>query len=121
MCLRGSSAVEKLLEQHPEAKVTVFAVWEPILPTDWIPPTTGALRRLSDRRVKQFWDSDHTLARALAESRAGQPQPDCCNRRGTLWDLIAVYPVGAEWGETLPRADVFNGPVVRAVASSKIL
>jgi len=109
-----------LLEQHREAKITVFAVWEPILPTDWTPPTTGTLRRLSDRRVRQFWDREHALANAMAESRGGQPQPDCCVRSGTLWDLIAVYPVGAEWGETLPRAAVFNGPVVRAVASTKI-
>jgi hypothetical protein len=121
VCLRGSSAVEKALEQHPGAKVTVFAVWEPILPTDWIPPTTGALGRLSDRRVTQFWDKDHTLAKAMAESRAGQPQPDCCELRGTLWDLIAVYPAGAQWGESLPHAVVFNGPVVRVMASSKIL
>ena len=121
MCLRGSSAVEKLLEQHPEAKVTVFAVWEPILPTDWIPPTTGTLGRLSDRRVRQFWDREHTLAKAVADSRADQPKPDCCERSGTLWDLIAVYPAGAEWNESLPRAAVFNGPVVRVMASTKIL
>jgi hypothetical protein len=121
VCLRGSSVVEKLLEQHREAKVTVFAVWEPILPTDWIPPTTGALGRLSDRRVRQFWDREHILARVMAESRAGMPPPDCCERSGMLWDLIAVYPAGAEWGATLPRAAVFNGPVVRVMASSKIL
>ncbi len=120
MCLRGSSAVEKLLEQHPETKVKVFAVWEPILPTDWIPPTTAALGRLSDRRVRQFWDKEHAVAKAMAESRVGQPQQDCCERNGTLWDLLAVYPAGAEWGETLPRATVFNGPVVRAVAATKI-
>jgi hypothetical protein len=110
-----------LLDQHPEAKVTVFAVWEPILPTDWIPPTTGTLGRLSDRRVTQFWDRDHALARAMAESRNGQRQPGCCTRAGTLWDLIAVYPAGAEWGETLPPATLFNGPVVRVMANSKIL
>jgi hypothetical protein len=109
-----------LLEQHPEAKVSVFAVWEPILPTDWIPPTTGTLGRLSDGRVRQYWDSEHTLAKAMAESRSGQPPPDCCNRSGTLWDLIAAYPAGAQWRESLPRATLFNGPVVRVMASSKI-
>jgi hypothetical protein len=101
-------------------KVTVFAVWEPILPTDWMPPTTSALARLSDRRIKQFWDRKHSLAKLMAESRVGQPQPDCCSRSGTLWDLIAVYPGGARWGETLPRATLFNGPVVRVVAASRM-
>ena len=109
------------MEQHPEEKLTVFAVWEPILPTDWIAPTTGVLGRLSDRRVRQFWDKDHRLAKLMADSRADQAKPGCCSRSGTLWDLIAVYPAGAEWRETLPRASVFDGPVVRVMSSSKIL
>ena len=98
----------------------VFAVWEPILPTDWMPPTTGALSRLSDRRIRQFWDKNHAVAEILAQSRVDQPQPDCCRRRGTLWDLVAVYPPGAEWRATLPVATVFDGPVVRVVNSEKI-
>ena len=97
----------------------MFAVWEPILPTDWMPPTSGTLGRLSDRRVRQFWDKEHTLAKALADSR-DHPKPDCCMRSGTLWDLIAVYPAGAEWRETLPHASIFNGPVVRVMGSSTI-
>jgi hypothetical protein len=121
VCLRGSSAFEKALEQHPETKVTVFAVWEPILPTDLMPPTTGALGRLSDRQIRQYWDREHRLAKIMAESRAGQPQPDCCQQSGTLWDLIAVYPAGAEWRETLPPATVSNGPVLRVMKSAKIL
>jgi hypothetical protein len=110
-----------LLEQHPKEKVAVFAVWEPMLPTDWIPPTTGALGLLSDRRITQFWDKDHAVAKILADSRADHPIPDGSERNGILWDLIAVYPAGAKWGEALPRATVFNGPVVRAIVSSKIL
>jgi len=101
--------------------VTVFAVWEPILPTDWMPPTTGALRRLSDHRVRQFWDKNHVVAQTLAESRLGQPPPSCCSRSGTLWDLIAVYPAGAKWRATLPPATVFDGPIVRAVRSLETL
>jgi hypothetical protein len=121
VCLRGASAVEKLLEQRVEAKVRVFAVWEPILPTDWSAPTTFALRRLSDQRVRQFWDKDHAMAKAMAASRDPDSKPDCCDRRGVLWDLIAVYPAGAVWEKRLPPATVFNGPVVRVVARSKIL
>jgi len=110
-----------MLDQHPAIKVKVFAVWEPILPTDWSAPTTSALRRLSDHRVAQFWDKEHLLAKAMAESRDPASKPDCCDRRGVLWDLIAVYPAAAVWGQTLPTATVFNGPVVRAIAHSKIL
>ena len=110
-----------MLDQHPGTKVKVFAVWEPILPTDWSAPTTSALRRLSDHRVAQFWDKEHLLAKAMAESRDPASKPDCCDRRGVLWDLIAVYPAAAVWGQTLPPATVFNGPVVRVIAHSKIL
>ena len=108
-----------MLDQHPDARVRVFAVWEPILPTDWIPPTTSALGRLSDRRVSQFWDEGHILAAVMAESRNPESRPDCCNRKGILWDLIAVYPTGSVWSQSLPPATLFNGPVVRALADSK--
>jgi hypothetical protein len=113
--------VEKLLERHPQQKVKVFAVWEAILPTDWSPPTTLALGRLSDRRVAQFWDKEHVLAKAMAESRDPASRPDCCVRKGVLWDLIAVYQVGAIWGQSLPTGTLFNGPVVRALTGQTIL
>jgi hypothetical protein len=107
--------VQKMLDQHSNAKVRVFAVWEPILPTDWSAPTTSALGRLSDRRVAQFWDKEHTVAKLMAASRNPEAKPDCCNRRGILWDLIAVYPAGAVWDEKLLPVRLFNGPVVRTV------
>jgi hypothetical protein len=121
VCLRGASAVEKILAAQPDAKVRVFAVWEPILPTDFSAPATFTLRRLSDRRVTQFWDKRHVLAQAMAESRDRGAKPGCYISRGILWDLIAVYPAGAVWNKTLPEATLFDGPVVRAVARAKIL
>jgi hypothetical protein len=110
-----------MLDQHPDSKVRVFAVWEPILPIDWGAPTTSALRRLSDHRVAQFWDKEHLLAKVMAQSRDPASKPDCCNRHGILWDLIGVYPAGTLWDQSLPPATVFNGPVVRVVAGTKIL
>src|SRR6266851_9240856 len=108
-----------MIDQHRGEKIRVFAVWEPILPTDWTAPSTGVLSRLSDDRVHQIWDKQHVLAKTLSdESPPSQPKPDCCNRRGILWDLIAVYPAGVSWDQTIPAAVVFNGPVVRVMASS---
>jgi len=93
--------------------VRVFVVWEPILPTDWSPPTTFALGRIPDQRVQQYWDPDHLIAKRLAaDRRAPQPAEDCCEQRGILWDLVAVYPRGATWNDRLPTAVLFNGPVV---------
>ena len=107
--------MENILKRHPHSAVVVFSVWEPILPTDWNPPGSGALRRLSDTRVHQFWDSDHRVAFAL-KTTAGALRPHCCERNGVLWDLAAVYPPGAQW-EEVPPAPVFLDGAVAPVAN----
>jgi hypothetical protein len=94
----------------------VFAVWEPMLPTDLSAPVTRTLARLSDPRVRQYYDPDHLLAtRMKADARPPQPTPDCCTRKGILWDLMAIYPAGATWADKMPVADIFNGTVVDVV------
>ena len=90
----------------------VFVVWQPMLATDVAPPVTAVLRRVSDARARQYWDPNHLLARQLAaDARRPQPEPECCERSGILWDLAAVYPAGSRWEERLPPATFFNGPV----------
>lgn len=102
-----------MLAKRAHAAIRVFVVWEPILATDFMAPTTGVLRRVSDRRVQQYWDPENVLAEQMArDARPPQPEQDCCVRSGTLWDLAAVYPKGATWQERMPTATVFNGPVV---------
>jgi len=102
------------LQLKPGAEVRVFAVWEPILPTDWQRPGTPATGRLPDNRVLQFWDKQHLLAQRLAaDARAPQPERHCCLRDGFLWDLAAVYPPGMRWTDHLPPAVFFDGPVVK--------
>ena len=93
--------------------MAVFAVWEPILPTDWSAPGTSVLQRLSDRRVRQFWDPNHTLATVMKKAEAsGKLHPDCCERKGFLWDLTAAYAPGSRWADNLPEPMLLNGPVV---------
>ncbi len=93
----------------------MFVVWEPILPMDWFGrPASSALGRLPDKRVRQFWDEERLIADQVArDAREPQPEPDCCFADGILWDLAAVYPKGELWGDQLPPATVFDGPVVR--------
>ena len=84
-----------------------------MLSTDWAAPASSALGRLSDGRVRQYWDPNHLLATQMKkDARAPQPEQDCCLRSGILWDLAAVYPPGSIWSERMPAATVFNGPVV---------
>jgi hypothetical protein len=100
----------------------VFAVWEPILPTDYSSPGTAVLARLSDPRVAQYWDKNHLFAEQLGrELESGQPKPHCCTRKGIQWDEVAVYNQGAQWDGQLPRAVFLNGPVVRSLDFSEVL
>jgi hypothetical protein len=104
------------LAKHRESSLTVFAVWEPILATDWSAPGVMALRRLSDRRVRQYWDPNHLVAAAIKKAEtAGALHPNCCERGGFPWDMAAAYAPGAQWGEIPPEPVFVNGPVVNSI------
>jgi hypothetical protein len=61
----GASAVNDLLARHPAANVRVFVVWKPMLASDVTPTTRFTMQRIADRRVRQYWDEQHTLARRM--------------------------------------------------------
>jgi hypothetical protein len=68
---------------------------------------------MPDSRVRQYWDPKTRVASLLArDARPPQPEPDCCERAGVLWDIVAVYPPGAVWDDRMPPAIVFGGPLV---------
>ena len=95
----------------------MLAVWEPILPMDWGPPSGSTLARLPDRRVRQFWDPSHVIASALgnfANQRPEQPHPQCCLQKGFHWDEAILYAPHVHWKDA-PAAVFWNGPVVRVL------
>jgi hypothetical protein len=84
-----------------------------MLPTDVSAPRTGTLARLPDPRVRQYYDPDHLLPKRIgADARPPQPTPDCCTRKGILWDLMAIYPPRATWTDKMPIAEFMNGTIV---------
>lgn len=106
--MRGASAIQSVLEQHASAPLSVFVVWEPVLPTDWITPTSGVLARIRDPRAVQFWDPDRRLSAKIIETRADPPPG------GVVWDVVAVFPKGTRWENAFP-SPVFQGyPVINA-------
>jgi hypothetical protein len=112
--LRGASAMQKVLEQHPDAVVRVFAVWEPVRFSDWLRPTTAALARLSDRRATQLWDHDHILADQIErDALASKGRPNCCEAHDILFDLVALYPAAAKWSDHLPPPTIYDGPILK--------
>ncbi|HKR27094.1 MAG TPA: hypothetical protein VJS11_06550 [Acidobacteriaceae bacterium] len=118
VCLEGSSAVQAILRDHPGDDIRVFAVWEPMLPTDWGRPNTHVLRRLSDPRVVQVWDKGHLIARSIENGAAGR-RPACCSRNGAWWDVLAAYPPGSKWDGTAPTPELLNGTIVRTAPRLK--
>jgi hypothetical protein len=102
-----------VLKRHPDERLRVFVVWEPILATDTAVPGTPVLQRMPDSRVQQYWDPNHLVAKQLAkDARPPQPAQECCVRDTILWDLAALYAPGVSWTDQIPTAVLFNGPVV---------
>jgi len=95
----------------------VFVVWEPILATDWRPPSGSTLTRIPGPRARQFWDPKHVMARALnemARQRPPQPAPTCCIQKGFYWDEAIFYPRNSRW-EAMPTPAFWNGPVWKII------
>lgn len=117
--MRGSSAIEKVLNEEMSKKLDVLVVWEPMLPTDWRRPTSGTLSRISDPRVAQFWDPDHLVAHEIERGNPPAsvlPPPLCCNDHNTYWDMAILYPRGATWSANAPAPLFRDGPVVRVAS-----
>lgn len=102
-----------MLNREKSNNLTVLVVWEPILASDWSRPTRPVLARIPDQRVIQFWDKDHLTAKQL-DGQLSNRQPSCCRHAGILWDLVALYPKGVQWGSSEPM--YIDGPVVKVKA-----
>ena len=86
-----------------------FVIWEPVLPTDFAPPSTAALNRISDGRAAQFWDKERLISHSMGEH----------DRRSVVWDYVAVYPAGAVWGDGPPDALYHGNPVVKVTEPAR--
>ena len=121
-CLKGATGIEQVLARHHDYPLVVYNVWQPVLPTDWGQPGTGALARLANARVRQFWDGNRLVARAVEHSSLGRAlQPNCCFERGLWWDFIAVYAPGGHWTDKLPEPLLLDGTVEDAIPAFEAL
>ncbi len=98
-----------MLREFAGKPVRVFAIWEPVLATDWTSPSSLTLGRIADARAAQFWDRGRLISHAMGE----------LDRRGIVWDYIAVYPPAAVWGDRPPEALYHGGPVVHVVDDAR--
>lgn len=93
-----------MIDEFPSAKLRIFAVWEPVLPTDLAAPSTPSLARLHDPRAAQFWDHDRLLSHLQGEK----------DRKTIVWDHIAIYEPGKAWQDA-PPTPIFAGRTVVSV------
>lgn len=111
--MRGASATETLIANHPQWKIRVFAIWEPILPTDWTSPSRSALGRLSDTRVRQFWDPKHEVSKELRQANTAPSEQQPNSGKGFYWDEALLYPAYEQWNGAKPV--FWQGPVFRVI------
>lgn len=110
-CLRGASALEAEIEKaNPNLKV--FAIWEPVLLTDWGPPNSAALARLPDPRVLQFWDRPHALSATIRAAHDPKTLGDRKLKGNIVWDYVAVFAPGVRWEERYPVPEYAGAPVL---------
>jgi hypothetical protein len=112
-CLQGAAEVQRALARHRERPVTVLAVWNPILPTDWSTPGARDRFRLADARVVHFWDPAHTVTTAIQRTgEAAHLDPGCCFKKDRWWDFAAVFPPGLRWEGGSPRPVMVGGAII---------
>lgn len=113
--MEGASALDRLLAEFPEAPLAVLVVWEPVLPTDIAAPLSSVLGRITDRRVRQYWDPGQTLSgeiRAAVNAdpaRYGLDEPLPADF--VVWDVVAVFGRSVRFGDALPVPVYYGGPV----------
>ena len=107
--MQGASATGKLLREINSQDVRVFVIWEPVLPTDFVAPSTAALGRIPDPRAAQYWDRTRALSHLLGEH----------NRSSVVWDYIAVYAPGTLWQDAPPKPIYSDNPVRDVIGGAK--
>jgi hypothetical protein len=98
-----------LLREINSQDVRVFVIWEPVLPTDFVAPSTAALARIPDARAAQYWDRKRALSHLLGER----------NRSTVMWDHIAVYAPGTPWQDAPPKPVYSDNPVLDVIGGAK--
>ena len=113
--MRGASALQEVLLAHPDPKLGVLVVWEPVIWTDVGPPTTSVMARISDRRVTQFWDPDKILSRTMLETWKRQGAVPGLAEDTVVWDFVALFDPGVRWNDGPPASRYHGYPVVDAI------
>ena len=92
MCLLGASwARQHILEAHPKAKLTLFAIWMPMMPGDARSDWDASV--LDDPRVVNIWDGKLLAGNWFADhGTGGLGSPGY-----PVWDAYFAFAKSAQW------------------------
>jgi hypothetical protein len=96
---------EQILEQHPAAKLRVYAVWLPMLSTDARSEWSSDL--IADARVTHLWDEERVAGRWFADADLGG-----LGSSGIVWDAFFLFGAEAAWEQTPAPLLRSGAPVV---------
>jgi len=121
MCLRGASAVEKVLRADTTS-LRALVVWAHFTPSDHliVLPGTRALARVYDPRAVQYWDRDRLLSRTMVRDLPADTLRSVAQisaNSAVAWDFVALFRPGVRWLDRFPIPDWAGRPVVDVVDS----
>ena len=102
-----------MLDKVKGADLRVYAVWVPILRTDFSLAVSRATARLPDERVNHFWDAEGELPQAYSRIlRLPDSRP--------AWDVYLVFDRDARWDAEPPAPDQWMHQLPVAPAAQRL-
>lgn len=104
-CIEGAEWIKKnVFEAYPDAALTAYVVWLPVLPMDKRERIPSEM--LSDSRAQQFWDEERLLGTWLKTSS------DCPSLDPVAWDAYYLFAKDTRWdAERLPAPVSCGTPI----------
>lgn len=114
MCVRGALALADVLHELPSQPLELLVVWEPVLPSDRGPPAPVLRARLTDPRIRRYWDPQLRVSQAIRNAHADEPR--CLgDDEHPVWDTVFLFPPGAKWNGAPPRSQLCGRDVVDVI------
>lgn len=98
---------KEILEKYPKAKLKVYVVWEPMLPTDKLRRTRDDL--ITDKRSLHFKDSKKVSGFWFTDN-----MKDCTTLGDAAWDAYYLYGKEAKWEDKPDPTLACGTPIVEA-------
>ena len=92
--------LQSLLMEYENDALEAHVVWQPVVGSDWA-PTTDAMARVWDRRVRHYWDKEKKMRTLTGEGQA------FVYARGAGFDAPAIRVT--DWSAALPKIREFLG------------